>query len=301
MKLTNRYNLPRIIVNVVERPTYSKGNANISATQLLNSSKIVALTKKYEEELEQDVSQMLWSIMGSAMHGLLEHGKEENSVVEQRLHAEVDGWLLSGAVDLQEVYDDGIDVFDYKMTSVWSAMNDKPEWEQQLNIYAWLIEINKKVTIKSINIVAFLRDWNSREAENKENYPRAAMVKIPVTLWSMGDREAYIKGRIAKHAEAEYAIETGGSLADCTSKEMWEKPTVWAVMKQGNTRANYVMPTLHEAELALEELQTNKPKDKFFIEERKGERTRCNSFCQVSKWCQQYQDYLEEKSNGDGR
>lgn len=298
MKLTNKYGLPQIIVNVVERPTYSKGNANISATQLLNSPKIVALTKLHEEELEQDVSQMLWSIMGSAMHGLLEHGKEENSIVEQRLHAEVNGWLLSGAVDLQEVHGDGIDIFDYKMTSVWSAMNDKPEWEQQLNIYAWLIEHNKKVPIKSINIVAFLRDWSERESKTKENYPPAAMVKIPIILWTYEEREKYVYDRVAKHMEAEFALATGGSLADCTSKEMWEKPTVWAVMKQGNTRANYVMPTVHEATLALEELQTNKPKDKFYIEERKGERTRCNSFCQVSKWCQQYQDYLKEQENG---
>jgi hypothetical protein len=293
MKLTNKYGLPQIIVNVVERPTYSKGNANISATQLLNSPKIVALTKLHEEELEQDVSQMLWSIMGSAMHGLLEHGKEENSVVEQRLHAEVEGWLLSGAVDLQEVHDDGIDIFDYKMTSVWSAMNDKPEWEQQLNIYAWLIERNKKVPIKSINIVAFLRDWTERESKVKENYPPAAMVKIPINLWTYAEREEYVKGRIAKHAEAEYAIETGGSLADCTPKEMWEKKTTYAVKKIGGVRAKYVFEDLDTAQSSLEELGKD-----YEIEVRPGERTRCNSFCQVSKWCQQYQDYLKEQSNG---
>ena len=39
MKLTNKYGLPQTLVNVLERPTYSKGKANLSVTQLLNSPK----------------------------------------------------------------------------------------------------------------------------------------------------------------------------------------------------------------------------------------------------------------------
>jgi hypothetical protein len=291
VKITNQYNLPDIIVNVVERPTYSKGKANISATQLLNSPKIVALTKKYEDAMEQDVSGMIWSILGSAMHGVLEHGKNENSIVEQRLHAEVDGWLISGAVDLQEVYPDGIVISDYKLTSVWSVMNDKPEWEQQLNIYAWLIETQKKVMIKGLNIVAFLRDWNSREAEFKENYPRAAMVQIPITLWPLDDREAYIKGRIAKHSEAEYALETGEPLPDCTPKEMWEKPTTYAVKKINGVRAKFVFEDMDAALKSLEDLGKD-----YEIEIRPGDRTRCANYCQVNKWCKQYERYLIEKN-----
>jgi hypothetical protein len=69
MKLTNVHKIPETFVNVLKRPTYSKGKANLSATQLLNSPKIVALTKKFEDELEQDVSDMVWSIFGTAIHG----------------------------------------------------------------------------------------------------------------------------------------------------------------------------------------------------------------------------------------
>jgi hypothetical protein len=43
MKLTNKFNIPQTFVNVLERPTYSKGKANLSVTQLINSPKIVAL------------------------------------------------------------------------------------------------------------------------------------------------------------------------------------------------------------------------------------------------------------------
>jgi len=95
MKLTNKYNLPQAIINVLERPTYTKGKAHISATQLLNSPKIVALTRKFDDQLEQDASEMIWSAVGSAMHNFLEHGKDDNSVVEQRIHTEVDGWHIN--------------------------------------------------------------------------------------------------------------------------------------------------------------------------------------------------------------
>ena len=152
MKLTNKYNIPQTFMNVLERPTYSKGTANISVTQLLNSPKIVALTKKFDDELEQDVSDMVWSLVGSAMHNFLEHGKDENHVVEQRIHTEFDGFHITGAVDLQIVDEDGIDIRDYKFTSVWAAMNEKPEWENQLNIYAWLVERVKQVPVKSVTI-----------------------------------------------------------------------------------------------------------------------------------------------------
>jgi len=50
MKLTNKFNIPQTFVNVLDRPTYSKGKANLSVTQLINSPKIVALTKKFDEE-----------------------------------------------------------------------------------------------------------------------------------------------------------------------------------------------------------------------------------------------------------
>lgn len=96
MKLTNKHGIPDTFLNVLKRPTYSKGRAHLSATQLLNSPKIVALTKKFEDELEQDVSDMVWSLFGTAIHGVLEHGKDDNHIVEERLHATIDGWNISG-------------------------------------------------------------------------------------------------------------------------------------------------------------------------------------------------------------
>ena len=289
MKITNKHGIPQTFINILERPTYTKGKAHLSATQLLNSPKIVALKNKFDDELEQDASELVWSIFGSAIHNILEHGKDDNHIVEQRLHAEHDGWLISGAVDLQVVDNDGIHIKDYKTTSVWAVMNEKPEWENQLNIYAWLVEKVKKVTVKSLSVVAILRDWKERETD-KEGYPPAPIKELDIPLWTMEEREAYVSKRIALHSACDFAMETEDDLPECTPSEMWEKPTVWALKKTGNVRAKALYESEELAQAALEQAGKG-----FEIEIRLGERTRCEKYCPVNIYCQQYRDYQNKE------
>ena len=290
MKITNNFKLPKPFENIAKNPSYSKGKAHISATSLLNSPKIVTLLKKYDDELEQDVADMIWSIFGSAVHNVLEKGADENNLVEQRFFSEVDGWTVSGAVDLQVVDKDGIHIQDYKTTSVWAVMNDKPEWEQQLNIYGWLVAKNKKVPIKSLTIVALLKDWSKREADRKPEYPQRNVALVKITVWTFEEQESFIKGRIAKHSAAEFAMETNADLPDCSPQEMWEKPPVWAVMKQGGVRAKSLHDSPDLAEIAKKEAGAG-----YEIQIRQGDRTRCRDYCLVNKWCKQYKDYKDAR------
>jgi len=288
MKLTNKFSIPQTFVNVLERPTYSKGKAHLSVTQLINSPKIVALTQKFDDELEQDVSDMVWSIFGTAIHGVLEHGKDDNHVVEERLHTTLDGWRISGAIDLQIKTDAGIAIRDYKTTSAWAVMNEKLEWEQQLNTYAWLVQTVKQAPVTDIGIVAIIRDWSRREAAKNENYPPAPIKEIPIKLWTYDEQEAYIKHRISMHSACEFALETDEDLPLCTPEEMWERPTVWAVKKKGGVRAKSLHEGQEEAQEALETLGKD-----YEIEVRPGSRTRCESFCPVNQYRQQWRDYQE--------
>lgn len=289
MKVTNRYNLPETIMNVIERPAYTKGGAHISATELLNSPRIVQLKRKYWEFIETDASEMVWALFGSAVHNLLEHGKGKNHIVEQRLHTEIDGWHLSGAIDLQEIEEDGVNIKDYKVTGAWSVMNEKQDWHNQLNVYAYLVEAVAKRPVKSLGIVAIVRDWAARDAV-KEGYPQAPIVVIDIPLWPMEKREAFIKERIARHAEAYFHQESEGELPLCSEEDMWEKPTSYAVIKPGAARAKSVHKTLEEAQHALNQVKG------YELETRQGERTRCAKYCQVSGFCTQYQQYLKEQS-----
>jgi hypothetical protein len=293
MKLTNKHNIPETFVNVLRRPTYSKGKAHLSATQILNSPKIVGLTKKFEDELEQDVSDMVWSLFGSAIHGVLEHGKDDNHLVEERLHATLEGWRISGAIDLQILDGQGgVAIRDYKTTSAWAVMNEKVEWEQQLNIYAWLLEsVKKDLTVTDLGIVAIIRDWSRREASKNPDYPQAPVKEIPIKLWPYQEREEYISHRLSLHSACEFAMETGEDLPDCTPEEMWERPTTYAIKKKGGVRAIKVYEIKEEAEAALD------PKTQE-LEVRLGSRIRCENFCSVNTYCQQWRDY-QEKVNGN--
>jgi len=296
MKLTNNFGMPETILNVIARPQYSKGKANMSVTELLNSPRIVQLKRKHWDELTEDASDMVWSIFGTAIHNILEHGKGDNHVVEERIHVELDGMRISGAIDLQELTPEGIILSDYKTTSAWAVMNEKQDWHNQLNSYAFLVETAKKIPVCKLQIVAIVRDWSRRDAATREGYPKAPIVVIDIPLWPLEQRLAYVRDRISLHGDALFEMETDGDMPDCTPEEMWEKPTTYALKKDGNVRAKSVHETSEAAEKALAEATEKAKKgEKFLIEVREGDRTRCSGFCQVAGMCSQYKKYLSTK------
>ena len=293
MKLTNHFNLPETFINVIKRPQYSRGKAQISVTEILNSPRIVQLRQKHMDEITEDAADMVWSLFGSAVHNILQHGKGDNHIVEERLHIDFNGWHISGALDLQEVTPNGIGIRDYKVTSAWAVQQDKKEWVEQLNLYAWLVEKVKFTKVTDLQIVGIVRDWSRRDAVNKPTYPQAPIAVINIPLWPMEEREKFVEERLSKHNEAVFALGMGDKLEDCTPEEMWEKPTVYAVRKIGGVRAKSLHGSKEKAEEELAQLNVKK-KD-YEIEVREGGRTRCEGFCQVSQYCDQYQQYLKDR------
>jgi hypothetical protein len=74
---------------------------------------------------------------------------------------------------------------------------------------------------------------------------------------------------------------------------MWEKPTVYAVRKIGGVRAKSLYGSKEKADEELAQL--NAKKKDYEIEVREGGRTRCEGFCQVSQYCDQFQQYLKDR------
>lgn len=279
MRITNKFDLPKTFINALERPSYSKGDAHISVTELLNSVRIVNLRKLHWEEMEEDASQMVWSLFGTAVHKILESGRDPNHIVEERLFTDFEGWRISGQIDLQEMLPDGVMISDYKVTSAWSVMSDKEDWHNQLNIYAWLVERVKNIPVLSARVIGIIRDWSSKET--REGYPKAPVHVVTIPL--MKDKEAFVHERIKKHNEGYFALQLGEDLPECTSSEMWERPTTYAVIKEGGVRAKSVHSTREEAESALT--------SGYLIDVRPGERVRCKSYCAVNKFCSQWRSY----------
>lgn len=283
MKMTNNHNLPDIVLRAIENSgkAYSKGKARLSVTQLISPPQIAVLKSRHFKDMEQDAADQFWSLLGSAVHHILESGAT-GETVEERLFAEVNGWTISGAIDLQEQDGANIIVTDYKVTSAVKIMKgDFLDWERQQNIYAWLIHKNKGVVPTQIRICAIVRDWSRASAVKERNYPSAPMTLIYLPLWPLEKTEEYVTKRVKAHQEASLAADLDMDLPDCTEEEQWAQKEAWALMKPGQKRAIKLYDTEEEAQVNARSNQ--------YIERRSGRRVRCEgNFCGVNKWCKQY-------------
>jgi hypothetical protein len=293
--VTNKHGLPQVFVNLANRDKYSRGNARISVTELINSPRIRIMRRKHEAEIVEDVVDRVWAMFGTAVHNMVEAGADESHVSEERLFIEEAGWRLSGGIDLQIVLDktgnqQNANITDYKVTTAWSVMNNKVDWERQLNCYAYLAEAVKGWKIGGIQIVAIVRDWSRREAARNPDYPQTPIVTVEQALWPFEERAAYIADRVRLHQDAERAAEWGEVLPNCSDEDRWHKPGKLAVMKDGRVRALklFEIDERREAEVFAME---NKAK----IIERLGENVRCDSFCPVATWCDQYSKLKGDK------
>ena len=289
MKITNKHNVPETLMALANREYYSKGKSDFSVTEIISPPRIQRLRKKHFEEIEQDVSDMLWSLLGSALHVVAERGQTENHITEERLYVDIDGVILSGAIDLQKTTDAGIVITDYKFTSAWAIRQDKFDWEAQQNIYAWLVSKAKNEKVVGVQICALIRDWSRREAAVKADYPPAPIQVLELPLWPLEKTEAYIRERLEAHRNAKVADDWGDELPECSEEERWIRTTQYAVKREGRKTAIRVLDSEEEAKELAE-------KEKGFVEIRKGEAIRCvNNFCGVNQWCSQYQSSLQNE------
>jgi hypothetical protein len=292
MKITNKFNVPETLVALATRDYYTKGKSDYSVTEIISPPRIQRLRREHFEEIEQDVSDMLWMLLGTALHVVAERSEVSGHTNEERLSVGIDGIILSGAIDLQKDEADGITITDYKFTSAWALMNDKPEWEQQQNIYKYLVERVKKKPVKGLKICALIRDWSRRDAQNKADYPQAPIQVIDIPMWTFDRTEHFIKERVEMHRDSKVNADWGEELPLCSDEERWVRPTTYAVKKEGRKTAIRVFDTQDEADALLKEMPE---KDKGFIEIRKGEAVRCTgNFCGVSQWCSQFQNQKEQ-------
>ena len=290
MKITNNANLPAAIQRAVTNDPYDSGGSDISATRLLQPPRITALTKRHYESLEEDVSDRIWSLLGQSTHHVIERAAEgTEDLTERRIfvkNSKTHGWQLSGTFDY--LSRDG-ELLDFKTTSAWSAMDaalkGKAEWEAQLNILDWLVrnslaKENDGIKVKSLAIVAILRDWSKMKALTSVNYPKHQAVVIPIERWSPEVQDVYISERIQLHQAAQKMAEP----PICTPEERWHKEDQYAVMKDGRKSAVRLLPTRQEA---LDYMSKNSMKEGkgCNIVLRKGEDTRCAHYCSVNKFC----------------
>lgn len=273
MNLTNLHGLPDALVNAVRNDPYTSGG-DISVTKLIDAPQRRTLYKKYREFVVEDVSERIWSLMGQAVHTVLERAGT-NALVEKRLYADIGGWSVSGQFDRLHLGDATLQ--DYKVCSVYKASGDLG-WERQLNCLRWLAYKNG-LQVDRLQVVAIFRDWKQSEAKRNPNYPPRNVMVIEVPTWSLEQAEQYIADRVAAHRSSD----EGGQI-ECTEDERWYSGTSFALMKDGGKRAKKVAAT-------KEELGEVPPGHS--IVERPGLNRRCVDYCEVAPFCEQYKRLKE--------
>lgn len=282
MKITNFAGLPQAIVDAVSNDGYTRGDADISVTALISPPRKVALEALHGGEITEEAADRIWSLMGQSIHTILERANRKG-IAERRLSITVEGWKISGGMDLYE--EDGV-LVDYKVTSAWSVKDGvKPEWTAQLNCYAEILRENGH-PVKGLKIVAILRDWSKMEARRDPGYPQSQVATFQVQLWDSDKTKAFIRNRVILHQLARTELPL------CTFEERWAKPDTFAVMKKGAKRATKVYDNEKEAEAHA------KQDSALFVETRQGENVRCKNYCSVAKFCRQFQ-VLESAERSD--
>lgn len=217
--------LPEFMFRALSERTYSRGDADISVTQMIDSPRVRVLTKKYDEEIVRSASKDLASFHGTAFHEKVERSNKIG-VSERRLDVMIGGWKLSGGTDH---YEDGV-ISDIKTANVYKVMYAEKgiveEFENQLNVYAFLHR-EHNIPVKELRIFISFKDWNRRgfsEAFKKgklwvpyksAGYPDKHWAYYKLPLWPEERARDYVHTRIRLHQEAEE------NLPRCSVKEVW--------------------------------------------------------------------------------
>jgi predicted transposase YbfD/YdcC len=106
-KYTNKHNIPVEIIRAIENDDYTKGNADISVTGLIQPPRIRVLQDINKDKITSDYSDEVWKILGQSIHTIMERANEsyEDTITEQRLFADVSGWTISGQTDTLSLAD----------------------------------------------------------------------------------------------------------------------------------------------------------------------------------------------------
>jgi hypothetical protein len=280
--ITNKTNLPQSVVNLANFAGY-EGKGDISVTRIIKPPRIVALYKRHQDEISIDAQDLAWSILGQSVHVMLERSASEEVIAEKRLHTQIFGWDVNGQPDLY--YPKELRIDDYKVTSVWAFMlTAKFEWEAQLNLNAMLHRLHGQ-EVEQLNIVAILRDWQMTKALVDLRYPQHQIHVVGQPVWDNDKCIDYAEERVALHQDAQELPDD--QLPLCTPAERWYRPGGVRVVKNGNKKADKVLPTVEKAKEYIA-LETPKLKPgRYFLEpvETPGENIRCLHYCEARSFC----------------
>ncbi len=226
MRLTNNAGLPHAVFEALADKEYSRGDADISVTELIDSPRVRVLKKLNDDKIEREAETLLAPFLGTAFHKAIETGTRTGTT-ERRLSVKVKGWKLSGGMDH---YHNGV-ITDYKTATCFKVSLDCPggrieDYENQLNVYAHILREND-FSVNEAKIFVYFKDWNRRSFSaavksgkvfvpyTQGGYPEKTWAYFNVKLWAADEAHAYVYNRVKLHQAAQDILPL------CTEKEIW--------------------------------------------------------------------------------
>lgn len=288
MIITNKLNLPSPFVSLAQRDYVYEPN-EYRVTSLLKGIRETILERRHHKEIERDVSDMVWLLFGTAVHGILEkHQELGHELKEERIKVPIGDYILSGQFDLYN--DETKIVTDYKTASVWKIIfGDFEDWRRQILIYCLML---RKIGFDAQGgqIVAFLKDHSKRDAKIKSDYPQfpVQVVKFNFTDYDFKECEEWLQARLEEIAAAEKLPDD--ELPICTPDERFNSGDKFAVMKKGRKTALRVLDSMEEAE----QWKAENGGDEIVI--RPGEDKKCLDYCAACEFCSYYKEKVVPNS-----
>ncbi len=284
MIITNNLNLPQPLVDMAQSEYKLKPN-EYRVTSLLKGIRETILERRHQDEIEQDVSDMIWLLFGTAVHNVLENHQEgDQEIKEARLKVPIGDYILSGQFDLYNA--DTKTITDYKTCSIWKVVyGDYSDWRRQLLIYSYMLQ-SIGFPVEKAEIIALMKDHSKSQAKIKADYPKQPVRKITFTFTEkdFAEIESWLHQRFEQIAKAEKLPDD--ELPLCTPEERFNSGDKYAVMKKGRKTALRVLDSREDAENWM---ATNGGD---YIEVRKGEDKKCQDYCSACEFCDYYKEVV---------
>lgn len=315
--ITNNTNIPMPLAVWLasDEYLYSEDPNLVSATTLLKPIKSLVLGRLSSEQATIDISEVIASRLGTAIHSSVEKAWLNTNLVdvltsmgypskliqkikvnpisiteddipiylEKRVNKKIDGFTISGQFDI------AIDghLYDVKSTGTFGYMNQSnaTKYIQQASIYRWL---NPDIITDNIfSILYVFTDWSSVKAKQETNYPKSRLLEQKFSLMSLQETENFIKNKLAL---VKRYTTNPHELPDCTDEDLWVKPSIFSYYKNRDKldRSTKNFDTFWEAnQRFIEDGSIG------IIKERKGEAVFCK-YCSVRNTCKQAANLIQE-------
>jgi len=226
--------------------------------------------RNWDKLPKPDPQDLMPAMIGTAWH-LYAEGYERNDALVERpfsAHFGVDDvdWIVRGTIDVYRPEEHLL--VDRKTAKTWSYTFGNRSWEEQLNVYAYLLNLAGHRVDRLVSEVVYL-DWTKSGARRSSSYPPAQFMELDVRLWPEDDTRDFIFQRIRTLMDPEL----------CTPEERWERDEHWAVMRTGRKTA---LKRADSEQAAAEWMEEN---GGTHIEHRSGNPVRCLDWCPVKEFC----------------